>query len=389
MESRISRLEERVGCLETLLVQVLAQRSKPSSPGDFHSLLKSPTGPLPSIPSNAINRNLTHRESLIVPKTSPSISYSAMPFKKPLTLGDKSIQPFNPVARVMEHDELDDIFFELSSSQSRSSSELCSTSTQPSSSSSSSYSRSSSSSSSSSTSSLPVTPCSSSLQSHATTAPSKRLRLSAKLGAEERRRLLDPKTWLNDTIIDYWIEVISRKNTNPIYGFVGVFFYEKIKTLDGRIKVQSWLQHLDLKVVRLIFIPINITNFHWILAVLDLDNQSLNLFDSLHGGAPRTSSKEALLQPIADWITIQFPQFQHFSQQFLFPPQQKDAYRCGDFVLAFIEAILRRHQSGLTPAVDLDALDQAIKDDVDQKRTQIRKHARIPDAPDRSKRRRH
>lgn len=380
MESRIIRLEERVGYLETLLLQVLAQRPKISPPGDYHPsppvfLKPLQSIPLPSFPSNAINRNLTHLGSPTVPKTPPLHSLSTMPIK--------SVQPVKLVTRMMEHDELDDIFFELSSSQSRSSSELCSSSTQPSSSSSS-----SSSSSCSTTSSSPVTPDSSSLQSHATTAPPKRLRLSAKLGAEERRRLLDSNTWLNDNIIDYWIEVISRKNPNPIYGFVGVFFYEKIKTAVGRIKVQSWLRHLDLKIVRLIFIPINITNLHWILAVLDLDNQSLNLFDSLHGGAPRTSSKEALLQPIADWITIQFPQFQHFSQQFLFPPQQKDAYRCGDFVLAFIEAILRRHQSGLTPAVELDASDQAIKDDVDQKRSQIRKHARIPDLPDRSKRRR-
>ena len=203
MESRIIRLEERV---ETLLVQAMAHRPKTSSPGDYQpsppAFLKSPTKPLQSIPltsipPNAINRNFTHRESLA--KTPPSRALSTMPIQ--------SVQPVKPVVTraMQQHDELDDIYFELSASQSHSSSELCSSSTQP------------SSSSSSSSSSSHGTPGSSFLQSHAATAPPKRLRLSAKLGAEERRRLLDSNTWLNDNIIDYWIEVIARKNPNPIY----------------------------------------------------------------------------------------------------------------------------------------------------------------------------
>ena len=53
-------------------------------------------------------------------------------------------------------------------------------------------------------------------------------------------------------------------------------------------------------------------------------------------------------------------------------------------VISFMEAILLRHQSGLTPAVEPDASDQAIKGDFDQKRSKIRKYARIPDLPDRS-----
>src|SRR3989338_8503088 len=64
--------------------------------------------------------------------------------------------------------------------------------------------------------------------------------LVSQVGAEERKRLLDSNTWPNDNIIDHWIKVMARKNPNPIYGFVGVFFYEDIGWQNqGSIMVRS------------------------------------------------------------------------------------------------------------------------------------------------------
>ncbi|KGG52293.1 hypothetical protein DI09_190p30 [Mitosporidium daphniae] len=81
---------------------------------------------------------------------------------------------------------------------------------------------------------------------------------------------------------------LSKKRPIAKYGFPRVypfnsFFYPKL-VLSGHSSVRRWTKKVDLfSDFDLILIPINTSNTHWSLAIVDLHKQSLYYLDSMNG----------------------------------------------------------------------------------------------------------
>ena len=48
--------------------------------------------------------------------------------------------------------------------------------------------------------------------------------------------------------------------------------------------VRRWTKHVDVFSHKLLLVPINHNNTHWCLAVVDVEQRTIEYFDSMHGG---------------------------------------------------------------------------------------------------------
>lgn len=97
---------------------------------------------------------------------------------------------------------------------------------------------------------------------------------------------LYPETWLNDEIINFYMELISDRanseNSNlPSVHCFNTFFCSTLRE-HGYAKVRRWTKRVDIFAKDLIFIPINYS-YHWTLGVIDMRNKTIRIYDSLHG----------------------------------------------------------------------------------------------------------
>ena len=98
---------------------------------------------------------------------------------------------------------------------------------------------------------------------------------------KDLRKLL-PNTWLNDTIINYYMQLLKVHYQNlqkdkKVYMF-STFFFSKL-CRDYETTLQN-LQEANLTEYELIFMPIH-QNSHWTLLVYDKKRVSIEYFDSL------------------------------------------------------------------------------------------------------------
>ena len=92
------------------------------------------------------------------------------------------------------------------------------------------------------------------------------------------RNTLKPRTWVNDTVVDFWFRWIARNE--PFHNDVLTLtshFYSTLRKKDGLQQVSQWMQSqkIDVFSKHLIMFPINIHNSHWSLcAICNLTNFS-------------------------------------------------------------------------------------------------------------------
>ena len=84
-----------------------------------------------------------------------------------------------------------------------------------------------------------------------------------------RRRdvaILDNLNWLNDVSINFYMNLLCERQ-HPLKFFqISSYFITKIEQ-DGIESVKSWTKNVNIFGYDVIFIPINISNKHWTLAV--------------------------------------------------------------------------------------------------------------------------
>ncbi|KAK1359169.1 putative ubiquitin-like-specific protease 2B [Heracleum sosnowskyi] len=105
-------------------------------------------------------------------------------------------------------------------------------------------------------------------------------------------QLLQPKTFINDTVIDFYMKYLKKKVEHkevPRFHFFTCFFFRKLVDLDGDLsiehegreaflRVHKWTRKLDLFEKDYIFIPVNFS-FHWSLIVICHPAEVANLKD--------------------------------------------------------------------------------------------------------------
>ena len=97
---------------------------------------------------------------------------------------------------------------------------------------------------------------------------------------------LAPDTWLNDEIINFYMQLIAdRAGANadrlPSVHCYSTFFCSTLRD-SGYTKVRRWTKRVDVFAKDLLFIPINYS-YHWTLGVVDFQAKTIRIYDSLGG----------------------------------------------------------------------------------------------------------
>ncbi|XP_020690873.1 probable ubiquitin-like-specific protease 2B [Dendrobium catenatum] len=187
--------------------------------------------------------------------------------------------------------------------------------------------------------------------------------------------LLEPDTFINDTIIDFYIKYLQNK-VQPIekkrFHFFNSFFFRKLADLDkdpgsiseGRAafqRVRKWTRKLNIFEKDYIFIPVNF-NLHWSLLVICHPGEIITFRDDDLKSSPKVpcilhmdsiigshSGLKDLIQSylleewkerhpeLTDDITPRFSNLRFVSLEL---PQQENSFDCGLFLLHYVELFL-------------------------------------------------
>lgn len=148
--------------------------------------------------------------------------------------------------------------------------------------------------------------------------------------------------WLNDEIINKYMDLITKRSPDTIYTF-NTFFYLSM-SVNGFEKVCRWTKNVDIFSKEKVFIPIHIEkDNHWCLVCINFIEKSIKYYDSF-GGRNLKCLK----------LMLQYLVLEHFhkkEKEFLPSgwilknmtkcPQQKNLWDCGVFVCIFAEYLAR------------------------------------------------
>ena len=91
---------------------------------------------------------------------------------------------------------------------------------------------------------------------------------------------------LNDNIINFYMEMIQERNSQnpylPSFHCFSTQFYDKLLK-SGYQGVHRWTKKVDIFSKDLILFPINYQAYHWILAVVNVSQKVIYLYNSAGG----------------------------------------------------------------------------------------------------------
>ncbi|KAL1336186.1 hypothetical protein HN51_030597 [Arachis hypogaea] len=196
--------------------------------------------------------------------------------------------------------------------------------------------------------------------------------------------LLQPETFINDTIIDFYIKYLKNKmppNEQDRFHFFNSFFFRKLADLDrdpssacdGKAafqRVRKWTRKLNLFEKDYIFIPVNYS-LHWSLIVICHPGEVISFKDEdikesskvpciLHMDSLKGSHKglknvfQSYLgeewkerhHDVEDEVFSKFLQMRFVSLEL---PQQENCYDCGIFLLHYVECFLSEAPVNFNP----------------------------------------
>ncbi|KAK9325573.1 hypothetical protein V1517DRAFT_313704 [Lipomyces orientalis] len=162
-------------------------------------------------------------------------------------------------------------------------------------------------------------------------------------------RTLGNRQWLNDNIIDFYLEMVTqRSRENPKLPKSFCFSTHFFTTLSGNRGYQGvarWgkRKQLMLSNTDYIFVPINVHNAHWCVSVINIKRRRFEYYDSLGGGSGNcfTHLREYIINecrtqsvPMDDidgWD-------EYVSRD---SPMQENGYDCGVFTCKTAEVLSR------------------------------------------------
>ncbi|ORZ00711.1 hypothetical protein BCR43DRAFT_434015 [Syncephalastrum racemosum] len=160
---------------------------------------------------------------------------------------------------------------------------------------------------------------------------------------------LAPDTWLNDEIINFYMQLIAdRADANvgrlPSVHCYSTFFCSTLRD-SGYAKVRRWTKRVDVFAKDLLFIPINYS-YHWTLGVVDVQAKTIRVYDSLGGSHGLTL--QLLLQYLKDEHKDKKGTEGDFTGWTLDAPKgiphQENMSDCGVFTCTFAERLAQRQR---------------------------------------------
>lgn len=157
---------------------------------------------------------------------------------------------------------------------------------------------------------------------------------------------LKPRTWLNDEIVNFYMCMLQERDQKlcersngsrkPSYYF-NSFFVSKL-TENGVYtysNVKRWSKKIDVFAMDRIFMPVNISNSHWVMAVVFVTLKEIRYYDSMSGSAPNTLN--AILRWLTDearekkGVVLDTSEWKLIDTHKTHVPQQGNGYDCGVF----------------------------------------------------------
>lgn len=164
------------------------------------------------------------------------------------------------------------------------------------------------------------------------------------LTKDSLRRLVPPE-WLNDEVVNGYVQLLRERSgcrVAPAAGpmlFLSSFFYARMfeRNEYSYQAVHRWTRRVDVLRKEKIFIPVNIHQAHWMLAVIEPTQALVSLYDSM--GSTLAEVKQVLLswardetasrgQPARAWRAVQQP-----------CRQQDNSNDCGVYMLKTMDFI--------------------------------------------------
>jgi len=150
--------------------------------------------------------------------------------------------------------------------------------------------------------------------------------------------------WLNDSIINFYMQMIVKRSKKPGYPKVfafNTFFYPKLMS-SGHSGLKRWTKSIDIFSMDLILIPVHL-GMHWCLAVIDLRKLGVFYFDSMGG------NNENCLQELLQYLKDEHREkkgtnlnMKRYSTKIVKNiPQQLNGSDCGVFSCKFAEFLSR------------------------------------------------
>uniref|UniRef100_A0A0N5CES1 ULP_PROTEASE domain-containing protein n=1 Tax=Strongyloides papillosus TaxID=174720 RepID=A0A0N5CES1_STREA len=166
---------------------------------------------------------------------------------------------------------------------------------------------------------------------------------------------LDENTWLNDNIINFYMELIMDRSKNclkypKVYAF-NTFFYQNISNPERGYKmVKRWTRKIDIFQMKYIFVPINLNNVHWCMAIIDVPKKEIRYCDSMR--KRNTDALNVLKNYIkceaADKLKIDINLDEWTAIHAQDVPEQQNGYDCGVFSCMFAEYTSRERDFEFT-----------------------------------------
>lgn len=155
---------------------------------------------------------------------------------------------------------------------------------------------------------------------------------------------LDGLNWLNDEVINFYMNLLIERGKNDnypnVYAF-NTFFYPKLlKT--GYSSVRRWTKKVNLFSHDLLLIPVHL-GMHWCLATVDFRTKCVRYFDSML--SDNNKCLEALLKYLEDEHqdkkSSPFDKTGWIAENVKDIPQQMNGSDCGMFACMFAEYLSR------------------------------------------------
>ncbi|KAG6609116.1 putative SUMO protease [Phytophthora cinnamomi] len=105
-------------------------------------------------------------------------------------------------------------------------------------------------------------------------------------------QVLLPGVWLNDEVINFYFQMMSDRDEALVNAgvlskrshFFNSFFFTKVSENGYNfINVRRWTRKIDLFAMDKIFMPVNVGNMHWCMAVIFMTEKRIQYYDSMHG----------------------------------------------------------------------------------------------------------
>ena len=165
---------------------------------------------------------------------------------------------------------------------------------------------------------------------------------------------LKPGVWLNDEVINLYSKMVVKElqNKGEKIHLYRSHFWSRLSSEDGVSceNVKRWSRNVfegDIFKLNKLFIPINLNDMHWILAVIYINDKRIQIYDSMHGPGYR------ILNKLLDYLKFEFQDKKKnkgsWSEWQLVPckddtPSQENGYDCGVFVCMFIHYIAENRE---------------------------------------------